>query len=607
MKIVEPINSKAYQITDECQLGVVQSEYRDDIQPSWWFIPLFLFLGVLLLYIAYLGLQPTSPASPGDMPDWFNFLVHRVQALSLILFGTLMLIGGLASIYFRIKNLVQGTMHIYVCSQGFIVARKRVTDVVHWEDIEKIQQRFVYSQPGKNKKPGVLDGLPTASYTIQTKNNTGYTFPEEPGAIIEHKMTAYLLPQTIATYQAEKPLNFGWLTLAAQGIQLNTMSLEEPHHIQRPGEWYSIWKRIVAWLERNQTLSGTSTTTDEMFLPWSKIKMLWIDESKNTLIICRKHERQHWAIVPLSRVTNVELYLALIKYTQLDAIMGSRNETMNDQSASLEMHQVNDASQLGALVGTYQTRVTRSGKIFLGVMLPLLLLITGIIIWLSQLLLSTFNNPLPSPPPLVLALSTGWPLLFLIGEFAFLFFILYTHDTLVTPIRRKIFVDLHIDGIVYHEGRRQQIIPWTQIKFVQRQTANIWKKPHRFYMLQLYNKSTLVLKMIIAEVQELGDAIEQAVTKQQFPRLLADYKAGKQIIFPGLCITQQYIYNSNEKLPWDQIGKIEVSQEKLIVKERDISEDWLSLPISLLPNLCVLEELLRYIKLEQTLDTHLIL
>jgi hypothetical protein len=610
MEVVEPINSKAYQIADECQLGAAQSEYRDDTQIGWWVVTLFLFLGVLFLYIAYLGLQPASSASTGDVPDWLNFLEHSIQALSLILFGTLMLIGGLVSIYLRIKDFVQGAMHVYVCSQGFIIARKRVIEIVRWENIEKIQRRFVYSPPGKNKKAGTLDKLPAASYAIQTKSDTGHAFPEEPGASIEHHMTVYLLPQTIAAYQAEKPLNFGWLTLTAQGIQLDTTPLEELRHSKRSGEWYSIWKRIVAWLERRQALSGTSTKTGELFTPWSKLKMLWIDESKSTLIICRKNEQQHWAIIPLSRVTNVALCMALIQYIQKEkkpgAVVGSRNGAMSDQPASLEIRQVNDAFQLGALVGTYRTCATRPGKIFLGTMLPFLLLIVSIITWLLISLLSTFNDPFFFSP-LSLALIIGFSLLFLTLELSVLFFALYTHDALVTPIRRKIFVDLHVDGIVYREGRRQQIISWQQIKFVQRQTTKAWKKLHSFYALHLQNKSTLVLKMIIADVQELGMAVEHAVIKQQFPLLLADYEAGQQIIFPGLCITQQYIYSSSEKLPWDQIGKIEVNQEKLIIKERDTSEDWLSLPISLLPNLCILEELLRYSKQEQKLDTHLML
>lgn len=612
MEVVEPVNPKAYQIADEYQLGTVQSEYRDNTHLGWLSVMLLLFLGILFLYLAYLNLQPSSPDTTGDLPTWFNSLGHDLQAFAFILLGTLLLIGGMAGIYTRIKDLVQGEMHVYVCSKGFIIARKRITEVVRWEDIEKIQKRFVYSKPHKHKKQGVLDRLPIVSYTIHTKSDTGHTFLEEPGVIIEDGLTAYLLPQALTIYQAEKPLKFDWLTLTIQGIQLNTTPTEETRHIKRSWRWYPIRERIVAWLDRKQALGGTCTTTGEQFLPWSKLTMLWIDESTNTLIICRRNEGQHWAIVPLNHVTNVELCLALIKYVvsnkpkhSLDAIVSSRNDALSGQSTSLEMYQVRNAYQLGTLIETYKTRTTRSGKIFLGITLPFLLLVTGIIISLLVSLLSTFNDPF-SLSPLSIALTIGFPLLLLIGEFTPLFFILYTHDTLVTPIRRKIVVYLHTDGIVYCEGRQQQIISWKQIKLVQRQTTKIWKKVHHFYMLQLTNNSTIVLKMIIANVQELGDTVEHEVTKQQFPQFLADYETGKRISFPGLCLTQQYIYNSHEKLPWNYVGEIKVNQEQLIIKERDASEDWLSLPISLFPNLCVLEELLKHIQHEQGLDTQLL-
>lgn len=613
MKVVETFNPKAYQIADEGQLGAVQCEYRDDTHISWGYTALLLFLGILFLSITYLLLQPSSSASTGSWFDWFYTLIHNVQSLCFILVSVLMFIGGLAGIYQRCRDFVQGEKHIYICSQGFIVARKRITEVVRWEDIEQIQQRFVYSQPGKHKKPGVLDGLPTVSYTIQIQGNTGHIFPEELGATIEQKMTAYLLPQTIAAYQAEKPLNFGWLTLTTQGIQLNTTPMEKPRRSKRSWEWYSIWKHIIIWLERKQALSGTSTTTGEQFLPWSRLTMLWIDESKSTLIICRRNERQHWAIIPLNHITNPELCLALIRHVvsnivkgNPDAIVKSKIDTHNNQTTSLERYQVSDAYQLGALVASYQARTARSGKIFLWISIPFLLLVTGILVWVSVSLLADFNDPFFFSPPLI-ALTIGLSLLFLIVEFSPIFFTLYTHDTLATPMRRKICVDLHTDGIVYREGSQQQIIAWQQIKFVQRQTAKIWSKLHRFYMLQLNNHSTIILRMIIADVQELGDAIEHEVTKQQLPQMLVDYGTGKQIIFPCLCITHHYIYNSVEKLPWDQIDEIKANQEKLIIKEKSASGDWLSLPISLFPNVRVMEELLRHIKQEQGLDTQLLL
>jgi hypothetical protein len=76
--------------------------------------------------------------------------------------------------------------------------------------------------------------------------------------------------------------------------------------------------------------------------------------------------------------------------------------------------------------------------------------------------------------------------------------------------------------------------------------------------------------------------------------------------------TVQDEYRDNTHLGWLSVmlllflGEIKVNQEQLIIKERDASGDWLSLPISLFPNLCVLEELLKHIQHKQGRDTQLL-
>ncbi|GHO79301.1 hypothetical protein KSD_70720 [Ktedonobacter sp. SOSP1-85] len=149
--------------------------------------------------------------------------------------------------------------------------------------------------------------------------------------------------------------------------------------------------------------------------------------------------------------------------------------------------------------------------------------------------------------------------------------------------------------ILYREGRKRQIVAWEQVRFIQRQVAYIWGKPQGFYLVQLVDGSQIAPGLLIADIEELGDAIEQEMTRLFLPTFLADYEAGKPLVFPGLCITNQYISSSEEKIPWIQVEQFEVSSEKLVISERGSSQARLSLPVQQIPNLCVLLALLEHI------------
>ena len=64
----------------------------------------------------------------------------------------------------------------------------------------------------------------------------------------------------------------------------------------------------------SQKLHGTCVESLEHFLPWEQLTCYWIDESRSTLILSKQGERKHWAIVPLYRIVNPALCLALIEY-----------------------------------------------------------------------------------------------------------------------------------------------------------------------------------------------------------------------------------------------------------------------------------------------------
>jgi hypothetical protein len=183
-----------------------------------------------------------------------------------------------------------------------------------------------------------------------------------------------------------------------------------------------------------------------------------------------------------------------------------------------------------------------------------------------------------------------------------LFSTLHTGDTLITPLRRKITVVLYANGLTYREGKERRAVSWERIVSVQRQPTRYWRKAGTIYHVEMSDGATLDLKKSIFAVEELGAAIERHVVERQLPGAIADYEAGRPLVFPGLCLTREAIADSEEQLRWDEVAEGRVDQEELAVKEKEVLKDWLRLPIAGLPNVCLLEELLASLKREQRFE-----
>lgn len=259
---------------------------------------------------------------------------------------------------------------------------------------------------------------------------------------------------------------------------------------------------------------------------------------------------------------------------------------------------LHEEHQLGPLVATYQTQVTRAGKlVFWGVGLLCLLLVgilVGTGIWL---ILPDINMPFFSPFLVVLTFS--FPIVALVLMFFGLWWQFRVHTLLATPIRRKIVVSLYERGFVYHEGRKLQAVTWEQIRFVERLALPRKKMPRRYYKLILKDAAEITLPIIIARLQELGEAIESEMTQRLLPGVLADYDAHKPVVFLGFCLNQDGVSKSDESLLWSQVEQVNLAKEKLTIKEKGVAKDWLSMPAAQVRNMCVLEALLGRIREDQ--------
>jgi len=274
---------------------------------------------------------------------------------------------------------------------------------------------------------------------------------------------------------------------------------------------------------------------------------------------------------------------------------------MESRSIAMEEPLLSEGSSLGPVVKTYQTQVTRSGKlIFWMFVAVILLLIGGMVALFLWLYLPNMNDPFFLSPSF-LSLSVGLPVLALLFVILISFWQFRSHELVVTPIRRKIVVTFHTGGFSYREGRQRQVVRWEQIDFVTRLMVKRWSTPVRYYKVKLRDTTEITLPIIIDGVQELGAAIESEMAKQLLPEVLARYAANKPVVFTGLCLNQDGISKSDENLPWQAVEHIALGLEKLTIKEVGRTKAWLTIHVAQLRNMCVLEGLLENIREEKNL------
>jgi hypothetical protein len=283
---------------------------------------------------------------------------------------------------------------------------------------------------------------------------------------------------------------------------------------------------------------------------------------------------------------------------------------MRKQIAFPELVLSLEENQLGLLRETYRTRATRAGWIAFWIFTPLILLLIGgaigLVLWGSLPLL---NEPFFWSPMTVI-MGIAAPILFIVVLPFFLFWQMRTEDRLITPLRRKIVVSLYTNGLLYREGRKQHVVLWEQIRFVERLSMH---PQSARYQIQVENGTQITLSVAIAEVQKLGTAIEQEVVKLLLPQMLEDYADQKPIVFPGLCLSQDMIRKSDESLPWQDVERIHfrsskvTGSEQFAIQERGVTKDWFTAPLTQFRNLCVLEALLERISQEKhfSIDTSL--
>lgn len=147
-------------------------------------------------------------------------------------------------------------------------------------------------------------------------------------------------------------------------------------------------------------------------------------------------------------------------------------------------------------------------------------------------------------------------------------------------------------GLIFRFGSTTEVFPWDEFEFV-------WREITKLYINGVYAGTTHSYKWklqggregkvddAIKSVSDLGEIIEQEVTRRQLPIALNIFHAGQTVSFSPLEVSRQGLNNGKTTLAWQDVKSVRVESGQILVKKQGKWLPWCSVNVSQIPNVFV--------------------
>lgn len=146
-------------------------------------------------------------------------------------------------------------------------------------------------------------------------------------------------------------------------------------------------------------------------------------------------------------------------------------------------------------------------------------------------------------------------------------------------------------GFLYKKGNEAvQPFRWDQIEAVWYQvtrhyTNGVYTGTTHRYKVRRRDSYEIVLNDRFTKVGQLGETINNQVTKTLLPQVVAAYNAGQTITFGPLSVNRQGLTNILGKLlPWSEITGIDTQSGYIAVRQAGKWLKWSNQPVARIPN-----------------------
>ncbi|HEY9617514.1 MAG TPA: DUF6585 family protein [Microcoleaceae cyanobacterium] len=249
----------------------------------------------------------------------------------------------------------------------------------------------------------------------------------------------------------------------------------------------------------------------------------------------------------------------------------------------MDIQQVAQANRFGALIDRHQAQ---SGLYAIGTIVSLIL---GFIL----MLFCVIGIPL----------GNGWTLNGGVYALALsLFFLIaacYFGVMAIAALGINLYLFQH--GLIYCSFGKRRVIPYDEITVIwQGQLSSEGHEENSTveerYVIETADGDRLVLGQMFANLQQIGDRIQQEFVRRQLPQVLNAYRWGRSIHFGLFSVSRTGLTTTNGILPWSDLQAITLQNGILcFTGNPGRSLAWLNIGTANIPNVCLFLALIQQI------------
>lgn len=153
-------------------------------------------------------------------------------------------------------------------------------------------------------------------------------------------------------------------------------------------------------------------------------------------------------------------------------------------------------------------------------------------------------------------------------------------------------VQVFADGLTYTKRGSSEVIRWDEIAEVLQQVTKRYVNgayvgTSHIYTLRRPGKPNLKLDDALANVEALGNTVQQEIYRRRLPQALAAYNAGAIVPFGKLSLSQAGLSNGKETIAWSEIKGIKLDKGIISVSKQGKWLNWSTVTVAQTPNIFV--------------------
>jgi hypothetical protein len=144
-------------------------------------------------------------------------------------------------------------------------------------------------------------------------------------------------------------------------------------------------------------------------------------------------------------------------------------------------------------------------------------------------------------------------------------------------------------GMIHAKGQQHDAVRWDQIEAVWQRVVRVryyyfYYRTSYKYTVRRNDGATFTFNNVLKKVNELGQVIQQEVTRLHAPKAIAAYNSGAPVVFGPFTLNVQGISNGRELLPWNMVNGIKINRGVVTVMKEGQMLRWGSARVENIPN-----------------------